>query len=864
MWRKSFDEWKKKAEDYLASDDFKELQDTAKKIAQETTQQLKTSAQKMTTDLEKFFAGSDEQEQGEETLDQNMPPATWVRILPDKRMKWSAAQTSSFIRALLAQHKTGFLELSIVATATECWWSIANNGIAPISPQQIMDALQSYYPDAAISADDIPAVEYPIYRSFMALAPQFFKGVNFEWSTEVDEIKGSEDPLMWVARAMSNLRVGETLEYRLQAAPPRLLSEKEIKKMLTTSAVNAGYRPGSGRIITRSTGHLVGSLFGSGLRYAYDYFKLKNTLVSVFSDADTIRYLQKLTQPFSPVVMSLTLESPDPNRTSVLTNISAAIGRMRSEHVGIMEKYRAENRLAQDPDSRFQNEWGGYYTSQPKGADANGEITFNLTPDELAVFWHLPHAEYDTPDNTFVWANPLPPELLDVPEGEGVDLAIADATGEQVMRIRDVDRAYHTFVSGKPGMGKSTLLLNWICSDIRAGHGVAVLDPHGKLIDDVLSSGVTEGREDDVVFLDCGDKEYPAPLNPFRVSAGGSIEEVPNIILWILKSIFKDSWSEGRMQALLKNTLQLALLETDPTPLDIQRILISEKYRNRLLQKLKETGGLSINTRNYWKIMFAEESAGAQRGMRQPVLNRLDTLLSTPLLEMMTCHPDGLDYQQLIRDKKIVLIDLSGKNIRDELGTLGTILLAQFFLASLGLGALPQGKPPRFFLYTDETHTLVNSTIPTLFSEARKFGLALILADQWLGQLDEEVRAGIVNTRGTTITYKLEGMEAEQTAKLFEPEVNAGDILRQDVGVASVLTTSRGNSLPAFQIKTLPPMGAQLGKRAVTSIKSRSRRNMRLKTAAQVRAWLDERYTDDEDTASGGIGRDLQDFEPKV
>jgi hypothetical protein len=196
-----------------------------------------------------------------------------------------------------------------------------------------------------------------------------------------------------------------------------------------------------------------------------------------------------------------------------------------------------------------------------------------------------------------------------------------------------------------------------------------------------------------------------------------------------------------------------------------------------------------------------------------------------------------LPIKTLIRDKMIVLCNLSGEAIASEVGTIGAIILAQIFIAAQSLGYLKDGELPRAYVYVDEVERIVTSPIPEMFATARKFGLSLTLANQYLTQLTSETQDGILGNVGTQLVFEVGDKDSRALSRLVEPEVAREQLLRLGTYQMAVKTRTGGASLPAFLVKTLPPPQKQGG-----VIAQASDTRFTPIPAQDVEAWLAKRY----------------------
>lgn len=324
------------------------------------------------------------------------------------------------------------------------------------------------------------------------------------------------------------------------------------------------------------------------------------------------------------------------------------------------------------------------------------QLLMVLSPKELASLWHVPHEDFTT--HRIVWAGARVPEALTKPpkdEAQAVCMGTAVSRGQDTpVYLARTDRAFHHFIVGKTGMGKSTLIHNLVAQDIAAGCGVAVIDPHGKLIEDILAT-IPTTRADEVVLLNCGQTDYPVPLNPFRMGKDISHDTAFTYLYWVLRKIYEGIWLEGRTDLVMQNVLQALLCDPEATPLDIERLFTEESYRAKIVHLMEDSDDASLATLRYWRE-FGNRSAGDRTQLAQPILHRTGAFLGNRALEYMTCHPHSLDFPSLVRENKIVLINLSGNAIRSEIGGLGAIFLAGFYLASELLGYIPDEPPPPF------------------------------------------------------------------------------------------------------------------------------------------------------------------------
>ena len=379
-----------------------------------------------------------------------------------------------------------------------------------------------------------------------------------------------------------------------------------------------------------------------------------------------------------------------------------------------------------------------------------------------------------------------------------------------------------------------------IHQDIAAGRGVAVIDPHGKLVDDLLRTSIPAERQGDVVLLECGNMDFPVPLNPFRIPPGATYEGTFNTLYWVLRKIYDSIWREGRMDVVLRNVLQALLSDPEATPLDIPRLFNNPAYREHVLELMQADPHSSFATEMFWRD-FAHKSQGEKDQLAGPIMNRTSAFLGNRHLEIMMCHPSTVDFQSFIRENKIVLINLAGEAVRSEVGSLGAVFLAGFTLASEALGYQEDGSPPRYYLYVDEVDRLVTSPLPDMFAHERKFGLSLTLATQFLDQLDKEVQQGILGNVGTKFLFECGDGDVQRLQASLQPDLDARELLNLGAYRMAVKTRAGGKTLPAFIVNTRKPPEAESAASS-DELREQAQGALGQMPAKEVREWLMNRY----------------------
>jgi hypothetical protein len=328
------------------------------------------------------------------------------------------------------------------------------------------------------------------------------------------------------------------------------------------------------------------------------------------------------------------------------------------------------------------------------------------------------------------------------------------------------------YAIGKTGTGKSTLLKTLMLHDIHAGEGLALFDPHGDLAEELVTQ-VPAFRRKDLIYLNVPDKSLLWHFNPFAgvstdrraLAAAGLVE--------VFKKLWSDDWGP-RLEHLLRNVV-FTLLETgNATFADIPRLFSDKDYRASVVRKV--TNGM---VRTFWEKEFAGYSPAFRAVVTAPLLNKVGAFLTDPLLHsILTGERSSLDLRRVMDEGKILVVNLSKGRIGEgPASLLGSLLVSHLFLAGLERADLPQEKRRDFYLYLDEFHTFATLTLATMLSELRKYRLNLVLAHQYLSQLETEIRDAVFGNAGTFIAFRVGALDAPTVARELSPKFEADDLL---------------------------------------------------------------------------------------
>ncbi len=429
---------------------------------------------------------------------------------------------------------------------------------------------------------------------------------------------------------------------------------------------------------------------------------------------------------------------------------------------------------------------------------------FILNIEELASLFHLPHTTVETPN--IVWATTKtaePPSNIPVTEiGHEEEISLFGVTNfrgdNTVFGIRRDDRGRHMYILGQTGTGKSGALELLTISDIYYNKGFAVIDPHGDYAQHVMKF-IPDDRVDDVVYFNPADTDYPIGFNPLEISDPSLKGHISSEVVGVLKRLFADSWGP-RLEYILRYTL-LALLDfPNSTMLDITRMLTDRHFRQDVIKHIDDPV-----VKNFWTVEFASWNDKFASEAVAPVLNKVGAFTANPMIRNIVGQPKStFDIRQIMDEGKILIVNLSrGLMGEDNAGILGSLIVTKIQLAAMGRADVPESERTPFYLYVDEFQNFATESFATILSEARKYGLNLTVANQYISQMAEEVRSAVFGNVGTVMSFRVSPDDAPFLQKYFEPEFEAANLIQQHSRFFVISMMIGGEKAPAFSAKTL-------------------------------------------------------------
>jgi hypothetical protein len=427
-----------------------------------------------------------------------------------------------------------------------------------------------------------------------------------------------------------------------------------------------------------------------------------------------------------------------------------------------------------------------------------------LNIEELASLFHLPHTTVETPN--IVWATTKtaepPPNVPIQAAGNETDISLLGVTNfrgtNTVFGFYRADRGRHVYILGQTGTGKSGALELLTLSDIYYDQGFAVIDPHGDYAQHVLSF-IPQDRLDDVVYFNPADTSYPIGFNPLEINDPSLKGHISSELVGVLKRLFADSWGP-RLEYILRYSL-LALLDyPNSTMLDITRLLTDKKFRAHVITYIDDPV-----VKNFWVTEFASWNDKFAAEAVAPVLNKVGAFTANPMIRNIIGQPKStFNLRKIMDEGKILVVNLSrGLMGEDNAGILGAMMVTKIQLAAMGRADMPMSERRPFYLYVDEFQNFATDSFATILSEARKYGLNLTVANQYISQMSEEVRSAVFGNVGTIICFRISPDDAPFLQKYFEPQFEAGDLIQQHSRFFVTTMMINDEKAPAFSAKTL-------------------------------------------------------------
>lgn len=434
-----------------------------------------------------------------------------------------------------------------------------------------------------------------------------------------------------------------------------------------------------------------------------------------------------------------------------------------------------------------------------------------LNSDELATIYHFPNKSVETPH--IFWLNAKrAPAPMQIP-ASGLFLGHSRYRGvERPIYIGDDDRRRHMYIIGKTGTGKSQLLEELTMQDIKAGRGVAVIDPHGDLIEGILAR-IPHERAEDVIYFDPSDTERPMGLNMLEANTEEQKHYVVTSIVGLMYKLY-DPMKTGiigpRFEHAIRNAMLTVMAEPGSTFVEVVRCLTDSSFVQELLPKVQDP-----IIRRYWTDQIAQTADFHKSEVLDYIVSKFGRFVTNKLMRnIIGQSQSSFDFRKVMDEGKILLINLAkGKVGEENSNFLGLILVPKLLIAAMSRQEIPEEKRRDFYLYVDEFQNFATPDFAQILSEARKYRLDLIVANQFIGQMEEEVKNAVFGNVGTLIAFRVGVTDANYLQHEFQPTFNEIDLINIDRFNAYIKTLVHNEPAKPFSIDLTKDMGKVLAER---------------------------------------------------
>ncbi|WP_240537703.1 type IV secretory system conjugative DNA transfer family protein [Bradyrhizobium japonicum] len=339
--------------------------------------------------------------------------------------------------------------------------------------------------------------------------------------------------------------------------------------------------------------------------------------------------------------------------------------------------------------------------------------------------------------------------------------------------IKDEDRFSHIYIIGKTGTGKSTLIETMALQDIENGRGLALIDPHGDLVERIAAQVPTR-RKSDVIYLNACDPTQPYGYNPLRHVREDRIALAASGFIEVFKKMWPDAWGV-RMEHILRNVLMALLEQPHATMHDVLHILSDQKFRTEIARNLKNETVRTFLLKEFDRFSFGYRADGTA-----PIQNKVGAFLSDPLLNRLLTAPErDLHIRQIMDEGGVLLVNLAKGQIGDDSSSLlGGLLVTTLGLAAFSRAQLATHQRKDFFVYVDEFQNFTALAMANMFSELRKYRVGFTVAHQYFHQLEPDVRHAVLGNAGTIISFRVGAEDATYLAREFQERFDEVDLLQ--------------------------------------------------------------------------------------
>jgi len=479
------------------------------------------------------------------------------------------------------------------------------------------------------------------------------------------------------------------------------------------------------------------------------------------------------------VVSSTTKESAEAH----LSNLTSSFSQYNSDHNSFTKiKIRLKKLFMIDFIYRYQPLFGSKSI---------------LSTEELATIYHFPNKSIETPHIFWLNAKRAPAPALIPRTGLFLGKSVYRGVTRPVY-ISEDDRLRHTYIIGKTGVGKSELLIEMIMQDIRAGRGVCFIDPHDTV--EKIMEMIPPERAEDVIYFNPSDTERPMALNMLEARTEEEKHFVTTSIVGLMYKLY-DPHKTGiigpRFEHAIRNAMLTVMSEPGNTFVEVVRVLTDAKYVQELLPKVKDP-----MVRRYWTDQIAQTSDFHKSEVLDYIVSKFGRFVTNKMMRNIIGQSESaFNFRKVMDEGKILLINLAKGRIGEENSQfLGLILVPKILIGAMSRQDIPEEQRKPFYLYVDEFQNFATPDFAQILSEARKFGLALTVANQFIGQMEEEVKNAIFGNVGTLVSFRVGVNDANYLQHEYQPVFSETDLINVERFNAYIKTIVNNEPVQPFSL----------------------------------------------------------------
>lgn len=421
-----------------------------------------------------------------------------------------------------------------------------------------------------------------------------------------------------------------------------------------------------------------------------------------------------------------------------------------------------------------------------------------LNAEELATIYHFPNKQVTTPHIHWLYAKTAPAPAQ-VPT-EGLYLGMSTYRGiKRPVYIADDDRRRHMYIIGKTGTGKTELLKDLIMQDIKEGRGVCFMDPHGDAVRDILEL-IPPERAEDVIYFNPADTDRPMGLNLLEAKTEDQKHFAATAVINMMYKLF-DPYKTGivgpRFEHAVRNAMLTAMSDEGSTFVEVVRILTDSKYVQEILPKVEDP-----IVKRYWTDQIAQTADFHKSEVLDYIVSKFGRFVTNRMIRnIIGQSKSAFSFREVMDEGKILLINLAKGELGEENSNfLGLVLVPRILMSAMSRQDVPENERRDFYLYVDEFQNFATPDFAQILSEARKYRLNLTVANQFIGQVEEEVKNAVFGNVGSIVSFRIGVTDANYLSHEFSPTFDTDDLLNIERFHVYIKTTVNNEPVPPFSM----------------------------------------------------------------